>query len=259
MSLQKYYKSSQEYRDVIGKEENINIYAFYGDLIERVFTKGATILDVGCGTGKSTLLLNKKFGNVVGLDLSYFFLKETKSHNMALQLVTASAEKIPFRDEFYDIVASNSFIEHVPEVGIVINELIRIVKPKGYLVFHGPNLLSPITPIVKAGRKILGQKTSPIFGKNFFDCFYRSFKNVWKLYHKKLNENYTIEYRDPDFSFHGDDADATWFLNPIDLVKILRKSDMEIVLSNYEITPVRNYISKLFPNILGLSVIAQKK
>lgn len=256
--LQNYYKTSKEYLEVIDADQNINIYYFYCDLIEKVVATGDKILDVGCGSGASTKVISKRIRDVVGLDVSQKFMSRTKTKNRGIDFVAANAEEVPFRDCSFGVVASNSFIEHVPDVKAVIDELLRITKPGGYIVFHGPNLLSPITPIVKACRKMLRQKTSPIFGETIVECFKKSIINLCKIQQRKASKSYLIEYRKPDFSFHGDDADATWFSNPLDLLKLLKEKGADQILVGRENTKFRNLILKCFPNIMGLSIIVQK-
>ncbi|MDR4503204.1 MAG: class I SAM-dependent methyltransferase [Candidatus Scalindua sp.] len=254
---QNYYKTSKEYLEVISAGHS-ETYNFYCDLIEKVTDKKYKILDIGCGTGTSTQIINSRFGNVVGVDVSHMFMNKTKAKDASLTFVAARAESVPFKDTSFDIVASNSFIEHVPDVEAVMRELVRITKQDGFLVFHGPNLISPITPLIKAFRKIIGQKTSPIFGMTIIGCFLQSLKNIQRIKQRKISEECLIEYREPDLSFHGDDSDATWFSNPQDIENILKKHGVRVVLCGCEHNWFRNFIVRRFPNVLGLSIIAQK-
>jgi len=69
------------------------------------------ILDLGCGTGRHTILLSKEGFNVVGLDISSKLLKIAKQHQTQAQLVKADLQHLPFKDKAFTIALSldNSF------------------------------------------------------------------------------------------------------------------------------------------------------
>jgi ubiquinone/menaquinone biosynthesis C-methylase UbiE len=54
----------------------------------------------------------------------------------------------PFDDNSFDSVILGETIEHVPDLTLLMNELKRILKPKGRLVISTPNPASPVEIIV---------------------------------------------------------------------------------------------------------------
>lgn len=83
-----------------------------------------TILDVGCGNGIITNLLNEKY-EVTGLDSS----KEALEHVKAKKVLSSAAE-IPFADNSYDLVLSSEMLEHLTddELAKVRNEIVRVAR-----------------------------------------------------------------------------------------------------------------------------------
>src|SRR6185503_9976620 len=92
---------------------------------------GLHVLDAGCGTGGTTTEL-RRFGNVVGIDLSWDALtpaRERGLHNLA----RASIEHLPFVDAAFDLVTSFEVIYHlgVGSDADALRELRRVLKPDG--------------------------------------------------------------------------------------------------------------------------------
>lgn len=93
------------------------------------------ILDVGCGTGLLVNFLNQHQLSAVGVD-KYF-----KSQ----QIINASAVKLPFPKNSFDLVTAISVIEHLTPSQTVkfLSEVKRILKPNGFIFLVTPNLASP--------------------------------------------------------------------------------------------------------------------
>jgi len=92
-----------------------------------------TILDVGCGNGIITNALAEKF-DVTGTDFSESALEFVKGKK-----VLASAEKLPFEDQSFDMVFSSELLEHLP--GEILQQSIEEMKrvTKGYIFLTVPN------------------------------------------------------------------------------------------------------------------------
>lgn len=90
------------------------------------------LLDVGCGTGLSTIPWNCE---VYGLDPSKKLLEkaEKKLHQNS-NWVNASAENIPFNDNFFDIVISITAIQNFDNLNKGLDEIKRVGKPNAKFV-----------------------------------------------------------------------------------------------------------------------------
>ena len=260
-SMAQYYGSSVDYKDSITSAELNRFLLFYAGLFAEFVPHDGMVLDLGCGAGTSTQELKSQGYQVVGLDISHLFLSTASKRPDAPDYVCASAEDIPYRDNTFDAVGANSFIEHVPDVEQVLSEMYRVTKPGGKLIFHGPNLLSPLVPLVKAARVLMGQKISPVYGDGFLSCIATSLRNARLLRQKKKSGQADIIYREPlldDEEFTADDADATWYANRHDLTKLLTDLGCRIVVSHKEFPGVRSAIAQMFPDALGLTIVAEK-
>ena len=108
-------------------------------LIERLRSQPRRILDLGCGTGSTTLLLKKAFpqAEVIGLDLSPYMLlvaaDKAAQAKLAIQVQHANAEQTGFPDASFDLVtASLLFHETPPLVACnILQEAFRLLKPGG--------------------------------------------------------------------------------------------------------------------------------
>ena len=110
--------------------------------IAKVEKQPKYILDLGCGTGSSTLMLKQAFpeAKVTGLDLSPYMLTmaEYKGQQAGLNIEWQQglAEATSFGDEQFDLI-SIAFLFHETPVEIsqaVLKECYRLLKPEGQVI-----------------------------------------------------------------------------------------------------------------------------
>ena len=96
-------------------------------------TKEKRIADVGCGAGFviNPLTAQQK----VAIDISYNQL--SRVHDAALK-IRANVEDLPIEDEWFDIVICTDIFEHVQNEHLLVQEVSRILKPGGMLLFACP-------------------------------------------------------------------------------------------------------------------------
>lgn len=89
-------------------------------------------LDLGCGTGLSTLELAAKTNMAVGVDFSRGMLDEAKKKNLQY-LVNADISTLPFKDRSFDTTAAIGVLRHLSrrKEGLFFKELYRILKKEG--------------------------------------------------------------------------------------------------------------------------------
>ena len=92
-----------------------------------------TILDVGCGNGAITNILNEKF-DVTAVDRS----KKALSF-VQCKKVNASSDELPFADNSFDMVFSSELLEHLEEdvLNKTISEIQRVTRK--YIFISVPN------------------------------------------------------------------------------------------------------------------------
>lgn len=96
------------------------------------------ILDLGCGEGKVSSVI---FNHIdVGLDIEIGEIKKAKSIKSYKTLVFGNACFLPFTNESFNLVFSNSVIEHIPNLENVLKETSRVLKYGGYFCFTVPSV-----------------------------------------------------------------------------------------------------------------------
>jgi arsenite methyltransferase len=105
--------------------------------------EGEVVLDLGCGAGLDLYFYAKSVGEkgkAYGLDISTEMIDKAKNNIESVGLknvefVCGSSDKLPFEDDFFDIVASNGIYNLSPDKEKVLAEVYRVLKPGGRTVF----------------------------------------------------------------------------------------------------------------------------
>ena len=99
---------------------------------------GNRLLEVGCGGGH--VLQHFTQARRTGIDLSTSMLERARKRlGAGVTLLQGSADHLPFEDNSFDVVLCTEVLEHVPDPGRVIRELLRVATPEGRVVVSIPN------------------------------------------------------------------------------------------------------------------------
>lgn len=122
------------------------------DLVaERLPLTGRRVLDIGCGEGGLAKNLEARGASAVGLDLdsqNLVIARAARLHNGLVPgaFVSGTGTRLPFRDGSFDLVAAVETIEHVGRPAVLVEEMFRVVRPRGHVLVTTPNLLQPYEP-----------------------------------------------------------------------------------------------------------------
>ncbi|WP_049621072.1 class I SAM-dependent methyltransferase [Frateuria defendens] len=103
--------------------------------------QGGTLLDVGCGQGKSFRLLRDAFrpARLLGLDADPHSLDlaraEAAREGMAVELIAGDCARIELPDASVDTVFCHQTFHHLVEQEKALAEFWRVLKPGGRLLF----------------------------------------------------------------------------------------------------------------------------
>lgn len=170
-------------------EEAINRYQYKINLFQKIAnsTQGKDLLEVGCGLGLEMAKLAELGFNVTGIDISpraielcNLYLNKKNLNGLA---EIQNAEKMNFRDEYFDIVYSSGVLQHTPNIHRSISEIYRVLKPGGkvfiilYHKYSWFNLLQKVS-----GKNIeFEDKDAPIinsYSKNEVKTLFKNYQNI---------------------------------------------------------------------------------
>lgn len=99
--------------------------------------KGASVLDVACGTGVLFPDYIKRGVNVTGIDISPEMVKNAREKFPGINVICGDVEETDFAEKFDVIMIYNAF-PHFPDPGKLIKKLSKLLKKGGRLsVAHG--------------------------------------------------------------------------------------------------------------------------
>ena len=103
--------------------------------------RGKHALDLGCGHGMAAIVLARRGADVVALELSRAYLDECRrralANDVAITLVLADAERLPFADASFDLLWGNAIVHHL-DIQTAAREIYRVLRPGGCAVLCEP-------------------------------------------------------------------------------------------------------------------------
>jgi arsenite methyltransferase len=135
---------------------------------------GATVLDLGCGTGRDSYLISRlvgEHGRVIGVDMTPSQLEVANRHRdyharafgharsnasfLAGDLADLAA--LGIADDSIDVVVSNCVLNLVPDKARAFAEIMRVLKPGGELYFADVFTDRRLPPALMADPVLLGE------------------------------------------------------------------------------------------------------
>ena len=119
----------------------------FGHSLARDYVGCAThILDIGCGTGSYTYIVDRE--GCVGVDLDINALRVAKKYCKNSEFMVSSALSLPFRDGIFDVIFMWEVLEEIPVQAEIqaINEINRVLLRNGvfFISFSNDHLLSKL-------------------------------------------------------------------------------------------------------------------
>ncbi len=140
--------SAAEARDYDAMDHREVNRAFVDDLLAAGEVAG-DVLDLGTGTAQIPVELCQRCEDcrVLAIDAAVHMLDlaryniEVASLIERITLAHVDAKQLPYQDDLFGLVMSNSIVHHVPDPLVVLREAVRVAAPGGRLFFR--DLLRP--------------------------------------------------------------------------------------------------------------------
>lgn len=163
---------------------------------------GKRIIDLGCGTGRFTFLLEgEKPAEILGVDLSDNMLQLAKKkaikNGSAARFIKADASNA-FTDEKFDLVFSSTLTHYVPDLDAFFINVSRMLLPEGQCVF------SVMNPVYTAQYPIKSGDTFPDDSEwtvRYLDKRERGYIQPWIEYNDTVDNfmSYSYHYTFSDY------------------------------------------------------------
>lgn len=112
-------------------------------LVQRYVPLQATVLDLGCGAGRTTIILHEMGYRVIGADYSIPMVRHMFRRFPYLTGIVADASMLPFRPESFDAVlfSFNGIDSLYPleQRQQALRSIFRVLRPGGHFIFSSHN------------------------------------------------------------------------------------------------------------------------
>ena len=112
-------------------------------LIRRYMHPGMRVLDLGCGTGRTTIHVKNRGCDVVGVDLSDAMIRRARERHPGIDFRVGDALALDFPDASFNAVffSFNGIDNLFPfsERVTVLREMLRVLRPEGILAYSSHN------------------------------------------------------------------------------------------------------------------------
>jgi SAM-dependent methyltransferase len=121
----------------------------FREMLERYLTPSSDVLDIGAGAGTlNAYAIKGHVRSMVGVDLD----PRVEQNPLLDKGVVGDVYKLPFPDGSFDVAFAIYVLEHIQHPERFVQEVRRILRPKGVFLFLTPNryhyvsLISALTP-----------------------------------------------------------------------------------------------------------------
>lgn len=105
--------------------------------------RGKVVLELGCGMGGLAVAMTRAGSRVIALDPNQSYGRvcalRAARYGLHLPLVTGAGERLPFRDEVFELVTCLDVLEHANSLDATLREIARVLRPRGRAVVTATN------------------------------------------------------------------------------------------------------------------------
>lgn len=154
-----YYGNKWDVADFFatGEEEISRVFRFMEQ--QTLNLPSGKFLDFGCGVGRLSKALKRRFGLGVGVDISPKMTELARGYVRDVEFVTNQNDSLAFlEDSSIDFIYSHLVLQHIPNYyqKHYITEFLRMLRPGGLAVFQiFLEIINPCEPIIFKLKRVL--------------------------------------------------------------------------------------------------------
>jgi len=129
-----------------GKKSKLSGYSNYFASIEDIFEKAFVqlliikvnpkhVLDIGYGKGTLIYYFRQYGVDAVGVNVSKYIILNSPVKE-PIRWVDLDNEKLPFPDDYFNLIVSRQSIEHISNLKNALHEVHRVLDKNGYFIFR---------------------------------------------------------------------------------------------------------------------------
>jgi SAM-dependent methyltransferase len=227
-----FYKSSVGYADQQASHSRAYFDRLLGVLDAALTHPKPHVLEIGAGSAGAmqAFLARRPGARAVAVELSPASIRAQQGGSASLRSVAGSALQLPFRDRSVDAVVAFEVIEHLPDVALALDEMLRVVHRPGHIVIGLPNHASLWTPLEDRLQRRDRRAFGVVRGAGAWRWWKRNAGLAWR---KRWSNDAEFLYREPILhASAGGDADAVYYAAPIDLLRFFGRRGAALVTSS---------------------------
>lgn len=210
------YKNAKNLNDRISLHEkySTNKQGWFNWLFYQIdFSRVNRLLELGCGNGKlwQENRIDLRNREIFLSDISEGMVDEVRNKlGSDFNCIVADAEKIPFKDSYFDTIIANHVLFYLNDLNLGLKEIDRVLKSDGilYCSTYGKNHMKEITEIVQSFDSrinLSNHSLYDIFGlENGEDILSKYFSNIQRMdYQDSLEITESKPLIDYIMSCHG--------------------------------------------------------
>ncbi|MBK5273609.1 MAG: methyltransferase domain-containing protein [Desulfuromonadales bacterium] len=130
------------------KEEFFELLPAEKDLFLKHIRSGQSVLDIGCGAGRTTSHIKLLTENVIGIDLSEALIGAAREKFPSMDFRVMDAVRMDFPDNLFDVLVFSynglCYVHPEEKRMAAIDEIKRVLKPGGVYIFSSFNRFYPL-------------------------------------------------------------------------------------------------------------------
>lgn len=143
-----FWNSSEQYFDAAhGEKDPLQANPALQQLFKAIRV-GDRVLDVGCGEGSklAEILAKRARISATGVDISHIGIRRARKSIPRATFVVHDIEKLPYPTASFDVTYSTYTFEHTTNPQRILDEMVRVTRPGGFVIIVCPNFGSPLYP-----------------------------------------------------------------------------------------------------------------